>query len=479
MTGVSKRWLYLLPIVALALAVRTYDLARNGLWYDELQSVTHAVLPISDLIRSVAAHDPHPPLYYIQLHAWLQLGHSDVWVRLNSVFLSLLTLISIYITTRRVFSEPAAVLASLFFAISPYAVYHGQEARMYTWLMFLAVWCWYFNHEFLLRRPGPLPALGVVATSIAALYSHGTGFILLSAIYAYAALSLVRSKIDRLTLLRWTVLQAAIVLALLPWLFHAYTIRSFPGHMAVPTLVTIPETLWMLLFGDTTAPAEWIQVTCVLLVFAVIVLGFARGERSRSFAPSVVLGPMLAVAAISYLISPIWYHRTLAFITPFLCIALALGLTPTDPDGRPYPAPLRRLAPLLGAAVLGGYLVALLVQQTTYTREPVPKTAALYVKAQMTPGEIVYVPKQRFFWAVSWYLGGPNCASPVDPSRAICLVDGVKVMTHPDIGRFLTPGQYYWFVHRPNEGFTHSAEFRRLELRNFGMTRVEHVRLVP
>ena len=479
MTGVSKRWLYLLPIVALALAVRVYDLDRNGLWYDELQSVTHAILPISDLIRIVAAHDPHPPLYYIQLHAWLQLSQSDVWVRLNAVFLSLLTLISVYAITRRVFTERAALLASLFFAVSPYAVYHGQEARMYTWLMLLAVWCWYFNHEYLLRRPAPLLAVGMVATSIAALYSHGTGFILLSAIYAYAALSLVRRRIDRSTLVRWSVLQASIILALLPWLLHAYAIRSFPGHMAVPTLVTIPETLWMLLFGYTTAPATWFQVTCVLLLFAVIALGTAGGKRRQSFAPSLILGPMLAVAAISYLISPIWYHRTLAFITPFLCIALALGLTPTKPDARPHYAPLRWLRRGLGAAVLAGYLVALLVQHTTYMREPVPKAAALYVKTQMDPGEIVYVPKQRFFWAVSWYLGGPNCASPVDPSRAICLVDGVKVMTHPDIRRFLRPGQYYWFVHRPNEGFTYSAEFRRLELRNFGMIRVEHVRLVP
>jgi hypothetical protein len=112
-------------------------------------------------------------------------------------------------------------------------------------------------------------------------------------------------------------------------------------------------------------------------------------------------------------------------------------------------------------------------------REPVPKAAALYVKERMKAGEIVYVPKQRFFWAVSWYLGGPRCADPVNRSRAICLVDGVKVTTQPEIRRLLTPGQYYWFVHRPNEGFTYSAEFRRLELRNFGMIRVEHVRLVP
>lgn len=52
-------------------------------------------------------------------------------------------------------------------------------------------------------------------------------------------------------------------------------------------------------------------------------------------------------------------------------------------------------------------------------------------------------------------------------------------MTQPEIQRFLTPGQYYWFVHRPDEGFTYSAEFRRLKLRDFGMIRVEHVRLEP
>ncbi|UCC48922.1 MAG: glycosyltransferase family 39 protein, partial [Gemmatimonadota bacterium] len=329
MTGVSKRWLYVLAIVALAVAVRAYNLAANGLWYDELQSVTHAILPMPDLIRSVGAHDPHPPLYYIQLHVWMQLGQSDVWIRLNSVLLSVLTLISIYATTRRVFRERAALLTSLFFAIAPYAVYDGQEARMYTWLMLLAVWCWYFNHQFLLTRSSSPLALGIVATSIAVLYSHGTTFLLLPAIYAYAVLSVVTTRIDRSTLVKWAVLQVSIVLALLPWLFYAYTIRGDAGHLAVPTLTSVSENLWTLVFGHTPAPILWFQILAVLLVLALLVLGNIKDNLSFSFVLSLIFAPILVAAVTSYAISPVWYHRTFAFVTPFICIGLALALTPT------------------------------------------------------------------------------------------------------------------------------------------------------
>jgi len=137
----------LAALAVLTIALRLFNLAQGGLWYDELQSVTHSILPVRDLLASVQTFDPHPPLYYLQLHGWLWFGQSDFWIRLNSVVWSVLAALSLYLTSRVIFTVRVARWAALTFALSPLAIGEAQEARMYALLMFLGIWGWFFTHH--------------------------------------------------------------------------------------------------------------------------------------------------------------------------------------------------------------------------------------------------------------------------------------------------------------------------------------------
>lgn len=52
--------LYIFLIGLLSLLIRLWGLGEQGLNYDETQSVTHAILPLPDLLKSVLTFDPHP-----------------------------------------------------------------------------------------------------------------------------------------------------------------------------------------------------------------------------------------------------------------------------------------------------------------------------------------------------------------------------------------------------------------------------------
>ncbi len=173
------KWLLLAAgVVGLALVVRLVNLTNQGLWYDELQSVTFAHPPLKQLLNNVYTFDYHPPLYYLQLHFWLLPNASDAWVRMNSVFWGTLTTASLLIAGWQVFERRTALLAAALFAVAPIAVHYGQEARMYAMMMFLAVWIWFFTHEFLEGWHPWISAAGILVSTTAFLYSHGAGFLI-------------------------------------------------------------------------------------------------------------------------------------------------------------------------------------------------------------------------------------------------------------------------------------------------------------
>src|SRR5262249_47188302 len=124
-------------IALVALALRLHDLDAQGLWSDEGGSVRYASLPIAQLIATISAEDPHPPLYYLLLALWMPVaGVSDFAVRLPSALFGTLTVAPVYALGRRVGGRAAATIAALFAALNPLLVWYGQEARMYAPLAF-------------------------------------------------------------------------------------------------------------------------------------------------------------------------------------------------------------------------------------------------------------------------------------------------------------------------------------------------------
>ncbi|MBI4099941.1 glycosyltransferase family 39 protein [Candidatus Microgenomates bacterium] len=140
----------MLKILAAALVLRLINL-NQSLWLDE--AISYFAVKNYDwwgILTKFSPGDVHPPLYYLVLKLWTDLfGYSEISLRAPSVIAGILTVLLVVKIGEKLFNRPVGLLAGLFLAVNPLAVYYSQEARMYS-LVTLAVTIAVFG--FITRR---------------------------------------------------------------------------------------------------------------------------------------------------------------------------------------------------------------------------------------------------------------------------------------------------------------------------------------
>ncbi len=141
----NKHYFYLSLIILVGLILRLINL-NQSLWLDEaITALAVKNYSLVGLITKFVPGDFHPPLYYLLLKFWSSLlGFSEVSLRSLSVAFGILTVPVVYLIGKRIADHRAGLLASLFLAVNPLAIYYSQEARMYTLTMFLLTLTVYF-----------------------------------------------------------------------------------------------------------------------------------------------------------------------------------------------------------------------------------------------------------------------------------------------------------------------------------------------
>ncbi len=449
----SEFWL-LAGILTLAGLARLIRLAPEGLWYDELQSVTFSILNWRDLLAAVRVYDPHPPLYYLQLHAWLQAGTGDAWIRLNSVLWSILTVVSLWYTGRKVFSPVAGIGAAALFAVAPLAVVYAQTARMYAWLMLLAVWAWYLAQRYF-EGGSWFDGAGSALVTLAFLYSHRSGFLILAAVWSFSALTALARRFRWQRIVFWVGLQAGVLAGYWPWLIRAQEITV--AHTSKPGLEQIGVTLSQWLFGLFNPRPAWLAwVGLGLFAAGAAWLLSARSQLSRGWLTpakilfvACVLIPMLATITISYLIKPIWIDRSIGFTLPFWLLSLAERALAQPWRGARFPQILlARARPAALPAIFGVLLLALWHQQSTFEWVWLPRPAVQFVQERAQAGDAVLIAHHRTYWAWCWYALEPGSFNLANPNYAMLDKEGIKIVYGQDISDFLVGGNHVWFVYR-------------------------------
>lgn len=158
-------------ITALAAGLRLYKI-NQGLWYDEIFSVTHFFRePFFELLTSMP--DPnHHPLYSMVARLFiLVLGEKEWTVRAPALIAGLATVPTLYWMGSRFLDRRSGLLASLILCFSGWHVWFSQDARGYTFMMLFSLLS---SSLFLLNLEKRTAARGAlyVIVSVAAAYSH-------------------------------------------------------------------------------------------------------------------------------------------------------------------------------------------------------------------------------------------------------------------------------------------------------------------
>src|SRR3989344_7873468 len=114
----------LLLVILLGLVLRLIKIDQS-FWLDEASQAQLSLLPLSQIWFGRVG-DFHPPLFYFLSHFWLQLGRSEVWLRLLPVSFGVATIYVLHLFGQKL---KLGILPAFLLSIAPFHIYYSQEFR--------------------------------------------------------------------------------------------------------------------------------------------------------------------------------------------------------------------------------------------------------------------------------------------------------------------------------------------------------------
>ena len=128
-----------LALTWLAFLLRVGGLLSQSLWRDEVDALRFSTQALPALLEMFRKPGENGPLFFLALRPWLAIGGSSEFaLRFPSALAGTLAVPLLYTLIRRLTRERStAIIAALLLATAPYAVWYGQEAKMYAALTVL------------------------------------------------------------------------------------------------------------------------------------------------------------------------------------------------------------------------------------------------------------------------------------------------------------------------------------------------------
>lgn len=133
-TSSATRWL-LICILALALFLRLLGLQTQSFSMDEISELGIGHSPLLEIFK---ARDGFPPLYHSILHEWFAIFPADPTARWLSALLGTAGVWAVSGLAREAGGPWVGVWTALLVAVSPFQIWHAQEARAYVLYYLLA-----------------------------------------------------------------------------------------------------------------------------------------------------------------------------------------------------------------------------------------------------------------------------------------------------------------------------------------------------
>lgn len=357
--------LTLLAILLLAFGLRLFRLDYQELRGDEAFGYFFSQRSPGEIIdATIALAEPHPVASYFVQKAWLALAEGkdggEFALRFGGVWWGVLAVALIYRLGRRLRLGPwPAALAAGLLAISPYAIWHAQDARMYSMSLALTTAAVLLALAALERQSWPA-VLGYILLAFGALHTHYYAAYVILALNLFVIVEAVLARDLRSRLLPWLLWQVMLLALYLPWLLRAGAILSgYSGNGDSPGLADAAQrALAVLAVGESIPPDQrlWWTLAGALLILlgSLRLLLGSREERRALLLLGLYLGVPLLATWLGAQTRPIFNERYLAAALPPFYLLIAAGIGPWPP--LPRLLSLQRLAPL-AAGVLAVILV--------------------------------------------------------------------------------------------------------------------------
>ncbi|MDX6679632.1 MAG: mannosyltransferase [Solirubrobacteraceae bacterium] len=317
----------LLVVLAGAGALFALNLGHSSLFIDEVYSWRASRGSLDDLSFAVRYSEVTPPLYYLILHAWMQVsgGDTETLLRIPSVAAGVALVAAVHWLGCLVGGRVAGLIAASLAALSPIVLLYSQQVRAYVWVM--------------------LALTIAVAAVIQATRGHSRRWLAIGATAAACAV-----------LLHYTAVFVLVPLCV--WLWRRPEIAprgraAFIAAVALPLAAVAPLALLQLGQGHNTATESyaslttfnalrvagtpfdgratdglilWREIGAVVVIDALALLALAdrfRNLAARWLIVACGLLPLAVVGIVSAIVQPIAMTRYTAVAAPFIIVAIA------------------------------------------------------------------------------------------------------------------------------------------------------------
>lgn len=337
-----RHWLYVVPLLLLAFALRLHQLDAVPLRGDEAFSAQYwAGLPLTESLQNIATIEPHPPLTYAIFSLWgflFGIDHATL-LRLLPVLANMLGVAGIYLVMRLLANRPTALIATLIGSFHPFFLWHAQDFRNY------ALW------------NGLTPL--VIASALLVLRHHRTRhwflFITLGTlttlVFYFEAITLailwlygvIRQPRTPRWLTTWT---GAFTLMMIPAVLSFLILQGdliMGGGYGGNTGGLVLSDVWQrflptLLWGDTYTPDTMTQLGTIATIGLLSVTAIALKNRTTSLLLPLmfVYLPIIAISLISLRVD--LFHPRYILMAGFGFVALLAVTITSLGQTRYYPA---------------------------------------------------------------------------------------------------------------------------------------------
>lgn len=421
---VARLWTWTALLGLAALLLRLPTLSSRSLWLDETYSAWFAAVPLRELWTGVPLYETHPPFYYTLLKVWIALfGTGEAAMRSLSVLAGVLAVVLLPACARLARlgarAERVALLAALLLALNANAILFAQQARPYalqTLAGSLAVFCSGLLLAALagLHQPsGPVPAgaaarpapradrrlwpagAGLALAAGATLWLHNTGVFAVFAIWTGMVAGLLAAPGVRS---RPAMKRALLALALSG--LGALLVWSPFIPMLVRQNAAMAKLAFWVRFQPSNVVAAWTVISGARALHypaaALVLAGFHwlwRHARPLCWHLACVLAlPVLALAAYSQFVKPVFLSRLFEWLAPLGMVLMALGVASLR--ARWQAAALALVLGLSAWSVIGFYR-----SHTENWREMLARLAR-----ESRPGDLVVALPNEVQMPVTYYL---------------------------------------------------------------------------
>lgn len=306
--------------ISLFAGERCWHLGAYGLWFDESFSLYAARLDWRELVRFVAKDVVHPPLFYMLLKVWINIGgESLLWLKLFPALTSVASIAPLLLLAKELrlrAAETNTVL--LLVGINNYLIYYAQELRMYSLLLFFTLCCLWLFFRLINGEADRGQIFVLFVMNLLLVYTHYFGWLVVSAECLYVLLW------KRELLAKFAVASVSLCLCFAPWAYMvAQAIAEKKGleqNLAWLDRPRLYEFIYYYARLHGTFEVHRTAVLSLILFGCPLLLWAWRAVRDPNQTHAVVfhglalfafLPPVLAFAA-SYLLSQsVWGERYL------------------------------------------------------------------------------------------------------------------------------------------------------------------------